>query len=371
MSLWDKLFGRSYSSPVTDLDSHFSLKTTITFDDILLQPQYSEIKSRKEVDTRSLLGDDGYKRIPFKSPIISSNMDSVTETEMALRMSQLGGFGVLHRYQGVQSVIDSIHRLSEAGEYAVPSIGVKDGEFEKAMLYLAEGASAICVDVAHGNSKMSVDMVSRIHKERPYANIIAGNVATYDGFARLADAGACAIRVGVGQGSACATRVVTGHGVPSVTSILDCVKAKKKFKEVALIVDGGIRMPGDFAKAIALGGDFVMLGGLLAGTDETPGKVIDGKKVYRGMASKEARENFDAHTPKDYTAEGVSVMKPVKGPVVNVINALMGGLRSAMSYTGASTIKEYQEKARFMLISHSSFQESLPHALEGNKMDFF
>lgn len=373
MGFWNKFFRSksNYSLLTSKADSYLKLRPTITFDDILLEPQYSDIQSRKDVDTRSYFSHDGYKCRSFNSPIISSNMDTVTGTTMAQEMSRLGGFGILHRYQTHLEVVKSIFDLFDSGDIAIPSVGVKDGEFEKAMFYIDENVDAICVDVAHGDSKMSVDMVKRLINARPYLNIIAGNVATYDGFMRLADAGACAIRVGIGGGSACQTRTVTGHGVPSVTSILDCAKAKKKFKNVALIVDGGIRMPGDFAKAIALGGDFVMLGGLLAATDEALGEVVNGGKIYRGMASKEARIDFDPNTPEYYTAEGVSTWMPAKGPAKKVINSLMGGLRSAMSYTGAHTIKEYQEKAKFMLISNSSFQESIPHAMGDGSLGKF
>jgi len=336
----------------------------LTFDDVLLVPQYSDIASRSEVDiSTSLFG------IPFPTPICSANMDTVTEVAMANEIFRLGGLGMLHRYAPHEKVMQWLKEIHEAKNIAIPSIGIKPEDFNYALAYVDEGAVAVNIDIAHGDSAHMVEMVKRLTKEG--VDVIAGNVATYDGAVRLVDAGAKVIKVGIGPGSLCTTRIVTGHGVPQLSAIEDCAKVKNYSPKVSIIADGGIRNSGDCVKALAFGADMVMIGSMFAGTDETPGKTIEIKnkdglaykaKAYRGMASRAARDSV-TKTDSSYTPEGESTFIPVKGPVKDIINQLTGGIRSGLSYSGAHNLKELREFAEYVTITGNGMAESKPHLL--------
>lgn len=338
-----------------------------TFDDVCLIPQYSEVKSRSDVDLKQkgLLGD-------FDIPIISANMDTVTESAMAIAMTKAGGRGIFHRYMGDRTrneLRDFRNVFGWDSNYLIVSVGVgisAQHEFEQ----LHPCAMNICIDVAHGHCEQAIDMI-RWLREYGYdgAVIIAGNVATPEGVKDLATAGADIIKVGIGPGSLCSTRVVTGHGVPQLTAIMQCAEAADTIsgeldRPIEIIADGGIRNSGDIAKALAAGANYVMLGSLLAGTDEAPGQLIerDGRryKQYRGMASKEVQEQLG----KKAAPEGVAQLKEYKGPVANVLHDLEWGLRSALTYSGASNLEEFRHKARFMRVTPSSFIEGTPHGLQ-------
>lgn len=336
----------------------------ITYDDILLAPQFSDVESRKDVNTRTPLY-IGQNPVTINIPILSANMDTVTWVDMAAEMNRLGGAGILHRYESSENIIKAIKGMQPEVGWRIPSVGVGVNSIQNALDYTTAGASMICVDIAHGHSKKMLEIVADLAFRG--INVIAGNIATYEGALALAEAGAKCLKIGIGPGAMCSTRRVTGHGMPQVTAILDCARVKEKFPNVTLIADGGIRDSGDVAKAIALGADMVMIGSLLAGTTESPGTILGGRKVYRGMASREAREDFDPNLPTDYTPEGVSMMKPLTGPAKQVIDGLVGGLRSAMSYSGAHNLQEYREKAKFMFITNASHVEGTPHGLLGNK----
>lgn len=331
----------------------------LTFDDVLLVPQFSDIASRKDVDISTELF--GRK---FYIPICSANMDTVTEAAMASTMYQLGGIGFLHRYTNPLIILGWMQEIHKHGGVAIPSIGIKEEDYITALEYSRAGALAINIDIAHGDSEHMVKMVQRLHINR--IQIVAGNVATYEAALRLAEAGATTIKVGVGPGSMCTTRIVTGHGVPQLTAIEDCAKVKRRFPHVRIIADGGIRNAGDCVKALAFGADMVMIGSLLAGTDETPGKTILTKngyvKEYRGMASRAARSSV-AKVDSTYTPEGVCTTVPYKGPAKDVIDQLTGGIRSGFSYSGAHNLEELRG-AEYVIMTSNGIAESKPHGVK-------
>ncbi|MBI5240443.1 MAG: IMP dehydrogenase [Elusimicrobia bacterium] len=475
------------------------MKEAITFRDVLLAPKRSAIRSRKDVDTTGRFS----RGVSVKTPIVSANMDTVTEAAMAIAMARCGGLGVIHRFLSIADEVAEVAKVKRAENIiiddpytlgpdatvaqaraamsrhevggmlivdaqkrllgivserdlqfrdesdlplrkvmskdlvtALPGIsedsargllskhkieklplvdarGVlvglitardlkmrtlhpeasKDGKgrllvgaavgvladyLERCAELLKAGADVLVVDVAHGHSEHVLTAVKSIKKRFSGVELVAGNVATYAGARDLAEAGADGIKVGVGPGSICITRIVSGSGVPQLTAILDCARVTKEFG-VPVIADGGIRDSGDFAKALAAGASCVMLGSLLAGTDESPGWTVvrDGAryKMYRGMASLTAtmsRKKREHHCEADLdpievaevVPEGVESAAPYRGPVAEVVHQLAGGLRSGMSYSGARDLKEFWKKAEFIRISGASWAESRPHALD-------
>jgi IMP dehydrogenase len=470
--------------------------TALTYDDVLLVPQYSNVDSRRVLSIKTWLT----KKIALHTPIVSANMDVVTESEMAITMAREGGIGMIHRFMtiaeqarqiarvkkaesfivdkpimlsdshtvgDVKRVVDetgtggilildknekligilstrdllfendddklvteimstTVHSappntsLSEAekllhkyrveklplvdkdgrvaglvtlkdimkitqfpkatkdakGRLAVgAAVGVRDKEMHRVESALEAGADCIVVDIAHGDSELEVEMIKNIHKHFPEAQVIGGNVATADGTKRLIEAGVDAVKVGVGPGSICVTRQVAGSGVPQLTAIIQCAEAARS-SGIPIIADGGIRQPGDLAKAIAAGAQSAMIGSMLAGTDESPGLVMTRRghkyKASRGMASREAnidrnmREGNDITQDEidDYVAEGVEAAVPYRGKAREVLIQLIGGLQSGMSYSGAHSVKEFQQKAIFVRMTGAGLKESGPHDVE-------
>jgi IMP dehydrogenase len=481
-------------------------KTGLTFDDVLLIPKYSEIRSRKEVSISTLLTEG----IELNIPIISANMDTVTEADMAIAIAREGGVGIIHRFMTLEYqvaqvskvkrnesiIIESPYTLRESSSVAevkrlmsdrnvggilivsedgklkgivttrdrrfsdetsskvaeimtkrsdlvvaprkttpekakeimrdtkiekLPlvdredrlvglitakdilkrkqfpnaskdskgrlrvgaAIGVKGDFLERAKELQEVGADVLVLDIAHGHSQHALEAIKNIKKSLGQeVKLIAGNVATERGAIDLIKAGADSVKVGVGSGSICITRIVTGSGVPQLTAISECSKATKD-SGVTLIADGGIRNSGDITKALVAGADSVMVGSLLAGTDESPGQIVyRGNyryKVTRGMASMAARkdqlakekdsrvdihgENLEEQEPDliDYVAEGVEAIVPYKGGAVTVIRQLVGGLKSGLSYCGSRNLKELQTNGEFMRITEVGLKESLPH----------
>ena len=334
----------------------------ITFDDVLLVPNYNGIRSRQDVSTATRLGP-----IELALPLMSANMDTVTGATMASKMAALGGLGILHRFLSIEDNVAELRRCADPSRIGV-SIGIGDAGLERAEALVAAGAAIICVDVAHGHAK-SVNQTLRDLRAKFGHNVvlIAGNVATYAGADYLAAAGADAIKVGIGPGSVCTTRIKTGFGVPQLTALMSCRQVDRP-----LIADGGVRTPGDAVKALAAGASMVMLGGMLAGCDETPGdahELVDENgalvkvKRFRGMASREAQEEFMGKMDEWKTAEGIAVDVPARGPVENVIRDLMGGIRSGLTYAGAATLGELQRKAQFIRVTPATTVESSPHVL--------
>ena len=468
----------------------------LTYDDVLLVPQYSDVDSRRTISTRTCLT----KKIALQIPIVSANMDVVTESEMAITMAREGGIGIIHRFMTIAAQARQIGRVKKAESFIVDkpitmteshtvgdvkrivdetgtggilildkdeklvgivstrdllfendmdkpvtvimsrdvhsapphtslkeaerllhehrveklplvdddgrvvglvtlkdimkitqfpkatkdskgrlsvgaAVGVRDKEMRRVEAVLEAGADCIVVDIAHGDSHLEIDMIQNIRKHFPNAQIIAGNVATADGTKRLIDAGADAVKVGVGPGSICVTRQVAGSGVPQLSAVIECAEMARPYG-VPVIADGGIRQPGDVAKALAAGAQTVMIGSMLAGTDESPGMIMTRRghryKASRGMASLEAnlernkREGNDLTQEEieDYVAEGVEAAVPYRGRAREVLTQLVGGLQSGMSYSGAHSIEELHEKAIFVRMTGAGLKESGPHDVE-------
>jgi IMP dehydrogenase len=487
------------------IEEQKGLRIGLTYDDVLLVPKYSDITSRKNVDTTSRLTSE----ITLKIPIVSSNMDTVTESAMAIAMARLGGIGIVHRFLSIKEEVREVMKVKRYEGYMIESpitilqnqsvaeakamlesfgiggiivvdedkrvkgivtrrdvefedddnrsvkdvmtprsklivansslsmneakeilkknkieklpivdekdrlkalitakdiqkmklfpnaskdekgrlrvgaaVGVKGDFLERAKSLAESSCDVIVVDVAHGHSSQAIEAVRRI--KRDYGDkvqIIAGNVATAEGVTDLVKAGADGVKVGVGPGSICTTRIVTGFGVPQLTAVMECAKAASDY-DIPIIADGGIRFPGDITKAIAAGASTVMIGGLFAGTEESPGPVVlrNGVryKLTRGMASlsaaldrklRESDKNDEVEklledTAEETVPEGVEGLIPYKGRVEEVVRQLVGGLRSGMSYCGAHNIKELRQKAEFIRMTSSGFRESLPHDIE-------
>ena len=471
-----------------------NIREGLTFDDVLLIPKRSPIISRSQTNLKTRLS----KNISLNIPVISANMDTVTESPMAIALAREGGVGIIHRFMTIQDQVDEVLKVKRSESVMIEqpytisidssvgyakkmmqdfgisglliekdkklagiitkrdllfetnfdnnvtsvmskdvvfaelgttiekakdilhknrieklpiidkdkhiiglittkdilkmeefpnaskdkkgrllvgaAVGVKGDYLERTEALLDAGADVMVVDIAHGHSDNAINCVHLIKKAFKDCELIAGNIATGNGTEDLIRAGVDAIKVGVGSGSICITRVITGSGVPQLTAILDSVKISKKY-EIPVISDGGIRNSGDLTKALAAGSSSVMVGSLLGGTDESPGKTLvkNGKKykIYRGMASfyaslgrkyrEEGEQTMESDELNDYVPEGVEAMVSYKGSVVEIIRQLVGGLRSGLSYCGAKTINEMQQNAEFVRITTAGYIESQPH----------
>jgi IMP dehydrogenase len=332
------------------------IRETLSYDDVLLLPQYSDIRSRSEVKIGSALGE-----IICKLPIIASPMDTISESEMAVAMAQEGALAVIHRYNTIEEQCSLVEEVIYAEATVGAAIGASGDYLNRATALHDAGARLLCIDVAHGHHIL---VKEALHKLRGIfgdtVHIMAGNVATLGGYNDLVDWGADSVRCNIGGGSICSTRTQTG--MPGLQTIIDCARSDR---EAAIIADGGIRNAGDIVKALAAGADFVMLGSLLSGTDETPGDIIntrDGEvKSYRGMASKDAQI---AWRGKPASLEGIATTVARKGPVEYVLDDLERGIRSGLSYSGARSIKELRGKAVFIKQTASGYLESTTHILK-------
>ena len=328
----------------------------LTFNDVLLVPQYSEISSRREPVLRT----DFTRNYQIDIPVVTANMDTVTESEMVFAMSGLGGAGILHRFMSCEAQTDMVGKIKDYFKLknislpVVASIGVKEDGKKRASLLVEAGTDILTIDIAHGDSIMMLETMKYVKKNYPGVDVIAGNVATADGVKRMIDNGADAVKVGIGPGSMCTTRIITGHGVPQMTAVSMCATEARK-QGIPVIADGGIKTSGDIIKALAAGANCVMLGAMVSGTLETPGRVKHGKKCYRGMASKEAQVSWRGELPKGMAAEGESNMISCKGSVVDVIGEVIGGIRSGMTYMGVDRIEDMYEKALFMEMTPAGF----------------
>ncbi|MCH7965840.1 MAG: IMP dehydrogenase [Thaumarchaeota archaeon] len=468
-------------------------KEGLTFDDVLLVPKYSDITSRSQIDLSTKLS----RNISINIPFVSANMDTVTESSMAMAMARAGGIGIIHRFLSIKEQASEVLKVKRSGSviienpYSISSdksirdaldyaedkeisgllvvdsnsklvgiiterdllfadpndhiqdvmtkdvvtakpgvaldeakeilhkhrieklpivddsgvikglitskdiinnadypnaskdkkgrplvgaaVGVKGDFLERSESLLEAGVDVLVVDIAHGHSENALNTVRNIKKAFPDCELIAGNIATAQGAEDLIKAGVDAVKVGVGSGSICITRVITGSGVPQLTAVIDCAKVGKDHG-IPIISDGGTRTSGDATKALAAGASSVMIGGMLGGTDESPGTVLtkNGKrfKVYRGMASlaaslgRKSKEtgSFSLDDDlNDYVAEGVEAMVPYKGTVIDILKQLIGGVRSGLSYCGAHTISQMQDNAEFIKMSRAGFAESQPH----------
>lgn len=345
------------------------ISEALTFDDVLLVPQKSEIMPR-DVSIATHLT----KTLKLEIPILSSPMDTVTESSMAIAIGKEGGLGVIHKNMDDTRQAEEVKKVKQAGFQVGAAVSVGDKAFVRAEKLVEARVDVLVVDSAHGHSKGVIDMVSRLKKSFPNIQVIGGNVATQEATHDLINAGADAVKVGIGPGSICTTRVVAGVGVPQLSAILECAPMAHKLG-VPLIADGGIKYSGDIVKALAAGADCVMMGGILAGTDEAPGEIIidngNKYKVYRGMGSLEAMQkgSKDRYLQESVTEtkklvpEGIVGKITYKGSVDNVVYQLLGGLRSGLGYCGALNIEELQKKAKFVRITAAGLAESHPHSL--------
>jgi len=331
-----------------------------TFDDVLLVPSYNHYESRKHVEISST---DKSGKLSLKLPIMSSNMDTVTEDAMANFMGDKGGIGVLHRFCSIE---DNVQMYKKCKHQTFVSVGCSEKDLERVAALRDAGAQYFCIDVAHAHARyVGKTLKSLRDMLGENACILAGNVATYAGADYLASCGADIIKVGIGGGSVCTTRIKTGFGIPTLTSIRECARVDR-----SIVADGGIKAAGDIVKALAFGADFVMIGSLLSGTRPTPGEVktVDGKKVkqYRGMASAEAQEDFIGVMTDWKTAEGVATYVPYREDEEKIIADFIGGLRSGLTYAGSADIRELQRKLDYVLITPAGRYESLPHKTMGS-----
>lgn len=334
----------------------------LTFDDVLLMPQHSEMNSRRAPNLESKVS----KNWSLKTPIISANMDTVTGSAMAIKMAELGGLGILHRFMTPEEQVAEVKLMCEKikplGLPVAASIGVKEEGMKRADMLADAGVDIFTIDIAHGDSVMMLEVLNYVKKKFPKIDVIAGNTAMPDGVRRLIDAGADSVKVGIGPGSMCTTRIITGCGVPQLTAVAMCVLEAQK-SGVPVIADGGIKTSGDIVKAFAAGAQTVMLGSMLSGCLETPGEIEGGRKRYRGMASKDAQVSWRGELPKGMAAEGEARWVPCKGSVENIVHELCGGIRSGMTYVNANTIAEIHKNGRFMEMTSSGMMESKPHGL--------
>lgn len=335
------------------------MKEVFTYDDLLLVPQYSDIRSREEVDLSTSLDN----LLTLELPIIASPMDTVSEEDSAAAIGQAGGTAVIHRYNSIEEQVAIVESTISSSEDLIigGAVGVVGDYLDRAVSLFAAGADFICVDVAHGHSILMKEALENLRNNLPdHFHIMAGNVATVEGFNDLADWGANSIRCNIGGGSICTTRIQTGHGVPGLQTIFDCARSDRNAK---IIADGGLKSSGDIVKALAAGADAVMLGSLLAGTSESPGRLFRSatgelRKEYRGMASAEAQM---AWRGKVSSLEGVAHSVPFRGSLHTILEDLERGIRSGLSYSGARSIKELQAKAQWVRQTGASQIESSAH----------
>ena len=352
------------------------IKEALTFDDVTLAPKYSEILP-SDADTSVSLT----KHLKLKIPLLSSAMDTVTESRMAIAIAKAGGIGVIHRNLDIKKQLSEIKKVKKQKLIVGAAVGAAPNEFIRAKEIIKEGVDLIVVDTAHGHTKKVAEIIKYIKKIKTNKiALCAGNIATPEAAKFLIKLGVDIIKIGIGPGSICTTRLVAGIGVPQLSAILD-VRSGLKNKNVKIISDGGIKYSGDLAKAFAAGADAVMIGSLFSGTDETPGKLIkrNGKlfKNFRGMGSvgamnKGSADRYFQTKQKDtskYVPEGVEGFAKYKGKVGNIIFKLIGGLRSSMGYLGAKQIKYLRNKPRFVKITKAGFYESMVHNVDIIKSD--
>lgn len=331
----------------------------LTFDDVLLIPSKSEVRSRRDPSLRTQLTKTKF----LETPIIAANMDTVTESGMAIAMHKMGGLGILHRFMTIEQQTNEVSLVKAAGaEIISASIGVNADFKERAEALVKAGVNVMTIDIAHGHSVLMMDTLKWLKDKFAGLEVIAGNLATPDAAVDLIEAGADCIKVGIGPGSMCTTRIITGAGVPQLTAVALCAEAAESYG-VPVIADGGIRTSGDMVKAFAAGAQLIMLGSMLSGTIETPGDIVNGRKQYRGMASKKAQVSWRGDMPQGMAPEGESTFVNVKGHVSDVIHELCGGIRSGMSYVNATTIEEIRQKAKFMEMSANGISESRAHGV--------
>jgi len=335
-----------------------------SFDDVLIVPKYNKVYSRRDVNFKTKVT----KNYSIDIPILAANMDTVCDSKMAIALGKLGGLGIIHRFMTIEEQVKEVKKVKEQNLLTAAAIGLKDLE-ERVEELVNEGTNILVIDIAHGHSKRAGKSLDWLKAHYSKVDVIAGNIATKDAAEYFLSKGADAVKVGIGPGSLCTTRIMTGAGVPQLTAIMDVYEATKG--EIPICADGGIKKSADIVKAIGAGADTVMLGYLLAGTDESPGEIIEEKgikkKLYRGSASysasvKKAEINGDEDTTP-ISVEGEQTYLDYKGSISPIIHSLLGGLASGMTYIGANQMKKIIGKADFIEMTNSGQEESKAHAL--------
>jgi IMP dehydrogenase len=351
------------------------MKVALTYDDIQLVPAYSEINSRKNIR----LWTQVTRRYGILQPLVAAPMDTVCDSAMAIQMMRLGGLGIIHRFMTIEEQVAEVLKVKSARTMEIyeswgvmyddwhaalkqvpiaAAVGANGDYFQRAKALVEAGADIILIDVAHGHHKNVKEAIGRIKSLNPFVDVIAGNIATAKAAEDLIDWGADALRVGIGGGSLCTTRVKTGFGIPNVT----CLEVICEIAEVPVMADGGIRSSGDIAKALAIGASTVMIGSLIAGTEEAPGAIIEKPnglyKRYRGAASLETKM---AHGQEVRNVEGESTVIPYKGGVKYIVEGLLDGVRSALSYAGASSLNYFAPI--YIQVTNSGLNEARPHLI--------
>ena len=345
-----------------------SIKESLTFDDVLLLPKYSDVLPSETDLTVNLT-----KKISLKVPFLSSAMDTVTESKMAIALATSGGIGIIHRNLKIKKQAKEIYKVKEKKLLVGAAVGTNKEDIERAKVLIDNGCDLIVIDTAHGHSEKvlrTLNNLKRVNKQIP---ICVGNIATGEAAKKLYNSGADIIKVGIGPGSICTTRMVAGIGVPQITAIME-VHQSLKGKKIKIISDGGIKFSGDIAKAIAAGADAIMMGSIFAGTDESPGKKFKIKnkfyKRYRGMGSIGAMSAgssniyFQKEDKSKFVPEGVDGRVKYKGSVAEIIYQLKGGLKSSMGYIGAKKLSDIKKNAKFIKITKAGFYESMVHSVE-------
>ena len=347
-----------------------TIQEALTFDDVLMLPRYSNILPVNTNIAVSLTN-----KINLKVPFLSSAMDTVTESNMALAIAKAGGIGVIHRNLKIKKQSEEVKKVKKQKYLVGAAIGTNKEDLDRARSLLDNGVDLLVIDTAHGHSAKVLSVLSKLKKINNQITICVGNIATGEAAKKLYNSGADIIKVGIGPGSICTTRMVAGIGVPQITAIMEVKKALNK-KKIRIISDGGIKFSGDIAKALAAGADAIMMGSIFAGTDESPGKKfkVKGKiyKQYRGMGSIGAMSSGSANRyfqknfkdKSKFVPEGVEGRVEYKGSVSKIIYQLQGGLRSSMGYIGAKNLNEIKKKAKFIKITKAGFYESMVHSVE-------
>jgi len=347
-----------------------AIKESLTFDDVLLIPRYSNVLPAETDISLNLT-----KKISLKVPFLSSAMDTVTESQMAIAMANSGGIGVIHRNLNIKKQAEEVFNVKKKKLIVGAAVGTNKEDIERAKTLIDNGCDLLVVDTAHGHSQKVLRALSKLKKINKKIPVCVGNIATGEAAKKLYNSGADIIKVGIGPGSICTTRMVAGIGVPQISAIMD-VKGALKNKKIKIISDGGIKFSGDIAKALAAGADAIMMGSIFAGTDESPGKKfkIKGKiyKQYRGMGSIGAMSSGSANryfqkSFKDkskFVPEGVEGRVEYKGNVSKIIYQLKGGLQSSMGYIGAKNLNQITKNAKFIKITKAGFYESMVHSVE-------
>lgn len=335
----------------------------ISFDDILLLPQYSEINSRSDIDLCTHIT----PKVKLDLPLISINMDCVTSIDMALAMSNLGAISFYPRFDTIANQVKAVKQILAQKARVIPAVGIKPAEKDRVKALYDIGIRTITIDVAHAHLKLCLDFVKSCKKEYRDLEIIAGVVGTYQGARDLYRAGADSVRVGLGPGSICTTRVTTGHGVPQISALIDVYRAAREFDR-PFLADGGTKNSGDIVKALACGASAVVIGSQLAGTSESAGKLVtrNGQKFKTYNASTSQTEKLNqfkknsTDKTKDYTGyvEGIESLVPYQGSLTDVLKRLEMGLRSGFSYSGAKNIKEFHKKAKIIRVSPTIAHEN-------------